>query len=185
MISLLGKFSLKANVEGSRSSQIGGEMSWYCHSAKPYFGLSCGIKNSGTLQLFCLNLKAPPSLLAGQLVQLSVDMSQSMLKSVIRPHKLLCGCCSPGSCCPGESRWGCWWGWTAGRVPLWSAGPPRFLMGVKTVCVGWMGGSGERRQLLPNSQVAETLHGLQSSSSASSQIVKAVSNRHERFVGQE
>lgn len=50
MIPRLRKFSLKAHVEGSQNSQIGGKMSWYCHSAKSFFGLNRGMWNSGTLQ---------------------------------------------------------------------------------------------------------------------------------------
>lgn len=61
-------------------------------------------------------------LLAGQFVQLSVVMNQSILKSVLSPHKLWCYN-SPGSCCRGELRWGYCWGWTRARAPPWCGEP--------------------------------------------------------------
>lgn len=97
-----------------------GEMSWYCHSAKSFFVSTVGC---GTVRLYSFSLsiwKHP------QFVQLSVVMSQSILKYVLCPHKL-CRCNSPGSCCPGGSWWGYCWGWTRGRVLLWCGEPLRFL----------------------------------------------------------
>lgn len=107
-------------------ARLGGEMSWYCHSAKSFFVSTVGC---GTVRLYSFSLsqiESISSLLAGEFVQLSVVMSQSILKSVPCPHKLCC-CNSPGSCCPGELWWGYCWGWMTGRVLLWFGEPLRFL----------------------------------------------------------
>lgn len=93
-----------------------------------FFCLSCGMCYNKTLHSFSHSIwkQLFSSPLAGQFVQLSLIMSQSILKSVLCPHELD-RCNSPRSCCPGESWWGCCWGWTRGCVPLWSGEPLLFL----------------------------------------------------------
>lgn len=76
--------------------------------------------STASLSLKARSLSSPP---AGQFVQPSLVVSQSINKSVPCPRTLN----SPGSCCPGESRWGYCWGWMTGRVLLWCGEPPRFL----------------------------------------------------------
>lgn len=59
MIPLLGKFSLKAHVEGSQSkadSRGGGGNELTLSLPNLFFGLSCGLWHSGTLQLHSLPL---------------------------------------------------------------------------------------------------------------------------------
>lgn len=64
-----------------------GEMSWYCHSAKSFFVSTVGCGTVGLYSLFLSLSGSVPSPLASQFVQLSVAMSQSILKSVLCPHK--------------------------------------------------------------------------------------------------
>lgn len=60
MILLLGKFSLKAHVEGSQSKADsrggGGGNELTLSLPNLFFGLSCGLWHSGTLQLHSLPL---------------------------------------------------------------------------------------------------------------------------------
>lgn len=91
MIPLLGKFSLKAHVEGSQSkadSGGGGENELTLSLPNLFFGLSCGLWHSGTLQLHSLSLSIWKCSLWIRTANLSsclrVDVSQSILKSVPR-----------------------------------------------------------------------------------------------------
>lgn len=92
MIPLLGKFSLKAHVEGSQSkadSRGGGEMSWHCH-CQIYFLVSA--VGCGTVGLYSFTLS--PSLdleaftlnLDGQFVQLSASGCEPINTEICPPR---------------------------------------------------------------------------------------------------
>lgn len=129
MIPSLGKFSLKAHVEGSQSSQIGAK--WADTVTLPNLFLSqlWDVEQWDSTVYFSLYLEASP-------LHWPVNLSSCLwlwanqywnLSSVLINRV---GCNSPGSCCPAESWSGCCGGWTTGRVLLWCGEPLRFLTGL-------------------------------------------------------